>query len=357
MTLIEGIGDEVIQFFIGLFFILIAWCTTNTSNDGSLRTVFLLERRRLRAVRRLITHTESSTIVEGTSVDNSEINQSNSTMEEEKPTSTSADDENQTLQGEETRIVEAMDAPNSIETNGLRRRVNLNLNSDLSNNLTSDGDNSINTSQNDTTKAPSECLEPNIQASSSKNEEDKKGSEKICVKLKFVTDELRVVDGSLKENIGDFKRRHFQIELASNKVVKLIFNGQILQRDSDTLQTCGLFDNCVVHCVFLPGTNSSPGTTSGNRNNSLVHFGDNPNLNNNNQPNEWHLENYLFAILCCFLGAAWYLRYVYSHLYTVTATIGLILMTGIFTIIMFGMHFPENAELNQQRTENIETHQ
>ncbi|XP_044761172.1 transmembrane and ubiquitin-like domain-containing protein 1 isoform X3 [Coccinella septempunctata] len=358
MTLIEGIGDEVVQFFVGLFFLLVvlAWCTTNTTNDGTFRTVFLLERRRLRAVRRLITHTESSTIVEGTTEENLETNQTSTATEEDKPTSTSTDSRRNSA-GEETRIVETMDAPNSSVSDGLRKRVNLNVNiGDESNNPSSiDGDSTVDTNRsNDSREAAGECLEPEIKAGSSREVEENEN--KIRVKLKYVTDELRHVDANLKENIGDFKKRHFQVEFAANKVVKLIFNGQIMQRDGDTLQSYGLFDNCVVHCVFLPKANSpSPGEGSGSRDSNSSPHGTDSHSNNHNQPNEWHLENYLLAILCWFLGAAWYLRYAYSQLYTVTATIGLILMTGIFTIIMFGIHFPENEELNNQRTENART--
>lgn len=43
-------------------------------------------------------------------------------------------------------------------------------------------------------------------------------------------------------------RANFNPELASNRVVRLIFNGQLLNRDNSTLGQYGLFDNCVVHC-------------------------------------------------------------------------------------------------------------
>lgn len=44
-------------------------------------------------------------------------------------------------------------------------------------------------------------------------------------------------------------RRHFSAEFSDQKIVKLVFNGHVLQPDSKTLRACGLFDNCVVHCL------------------------------------------------------------------------------------------------------------
>ena len=41
---------------------------------------------------------------------------------------------------------------------------------------------------------------------------------------------------------------HFAVEIEAHRVVRLIFNGQLLNQDSTTLGQYGLFDNCVVHC-------------------------------------------------------------------------------------------------------------
>jgi transmembrane and ubiquitin-like domain-containing protein len=50
--------------------------------------------------------------------------------------------------------------------------------------------------------------------------------------------------------IGDFKKRNFTVEIAAHKLVRLVFNGHLLQPESKTLKNCGLFDNCVVHCLI-----------------------------------------------------------------------------------------------------------
>jgi len=50
MTLVEGVGDEVTQFFIALVIVglaLLAWWSTNISETPLVRTVLVLERRRV----------------------------------------------------------------------------------------------------------------------------------------------------------------------------------------------------------------------------------------------------------------------------------------------------------------------
>lgn len=51
-----------------------------------------------------------------------------------------------------------------------------------------------------------------------------------------------------------FFRRQFNAELES-KLIKLIFNGQILEDDKKSLSQCGLFSEAVVHCLILQKRN------------------------------------------------------------------------------------------------------
>lgn len=115
-------------------------------------------------------------------------------------------------------------------------------------------------------------------------------------------------------------RRHFECELANDKLVRLIFNGQVLQRDELTLQNCGLFDNCVVHCLVHQkksnandrtasnsnvNLNSGNNSTSGSSTNS-----DRPRMasNGHNQGRDRDMGNLFFAIITFLLCAAWYFR-------------------------------------------------
>lgn len=49
------------------------------------------------------------------------------------------------------------------------------------------------------------------------------------IKIKYLNDDLKLVEGKPSQTIGDFKRKHFVPELAANKLVRLVFNGQVRQ--------------------------------------------------------------------------------------------------------------------------------
>ncbi|KAL5283383.1 TMUB2 family protein [Megaselia abdita] len=85
----------------------------------------------------------------------------------------------------------------------------------------------------------------------------------FTVKLKYLNDDVKIVKAKSSEALNEFKLRNFSSELEAQKIVRLVFNGQVLSPDSKTLQSCGLFDNCVVHCLVhtrkvQPGSDSSP---------------------------------------------------------------------------------------------------
>lgn len=121
--------------------------------------------------------------------------------------------------------------------------------------------------------------------------------------------------------------------MSGRKLVRLIFNGKVLQQDSKTLENYGFFDNCVVHCLVHQPRTPPPS----------------PNLNrsrdgqtqNETPHHHWDLGNILFASLSFLLGLAWYGRYQYAQLYTATTTVALIGLTGMFTVSLIGMYMPD----------------
>ena len=84
-------------------------------------------------------------------------------------------------------------------------------------------------------------------------DEDEAGdsSSSITIRLKFLNESQREVRARPSDSLGRFKRRHFADALNDNKVVRLIFNGQMLRGDRESLHHYGLFDNCVVHCLVM----------------------------------------------------------------------------------------------------------
>lgn len=69
------------------------------------------------------------------------------------------------------------------------------------------------------------------------------------IKIKYLNDDMKVVEAKPSQTLGEFKRRNFAKELHANKLVRLVFNGKVLQPEGASLRSCALFENCVVHCL------------------------------------------------------------------------------------------------------------
>lgn len=352
MTLIEGVGDEVTDFFIAVVVLLVgwlAWCSTNITDQPLIRTVLILQHRtRTRIAALQANHRNMSifnwppnleTSEEETAQQTSRNNEATSNCSESSAIDTSAGNSpepNRTSQTTATEevLIEAMDSFNSDNTTLLQKETKENP-------------------SDSTSSPPSTCTdnsEPSTENLSTNN------SNEISIKLKFINDDQKLVTGSLKELLGDFKKRHFQLELEAQKLVRLVFNGKILQPDSQTLETCGLYNNCVVHCLVhqpRPVPTSQQSSTIDNSSSIYFNpqtFADIPTATGvSSVHNEWDLSRLLVSILTLILGLAWYSRYHYAQLFTATTTLALYVLTAIFTFSLFS-----NIFLDQDNIPNIE---
>lgn len=186
----------------------------------------------------------------------------------------------------------------------------------------------------------------------------------IRIKLKYLNDDSKLVEGNLNEGIGEFKKRNFTLELDAQKLVRLVFNGHVLQPDSKTLAACGLFDNCVVHCLIhnqkssLNGGNDRPMEgTIGSENRTQANSASNGGLDDgdgldseetldgrdgNGHPDSTH-SGTRYGTYFIYIGTlavtavilyGWYCRFHYGHLFNLNSTIGLIVTTTTFLIMM-----------------------
>ncbi|CAG5073356.1 Protein of unknown function, partial [Cotesia congregata] len=199
MTLIEGVGDEVTDFFIVAAVILIgyiAWCSTNISEQPLIRTVLILQHRTRTRIAELRANTsridtrnssaeESSeeTIVQSDSPDSSNEAEQNCPIHN-GPATPEATGSLATGTSEQV-LIEAMDSLNE-DTNLLHRPVKL---------PSSDTTKSEETDQS----APSEPTDSAQETCDEDNE--------ITIKLKFINDDQKIVTGRLKEMLSEFKRR------------------------------------------------------------------------------------------------------------------------------------------------------
>lgn len=150
-------------------------------------------------------------------------------------------------------------------------------------------------------------------------------------------------------------RRHFSTELSSDKIIRLIFQGKVLHNDEASLSSCGIHDNCVVHClIHQPRPSASSQQTP-----------DPVNHDNREQPQpntarqgprqpgpvhrEWNLATLLSALITVIISLLWYARLEFYTLFSYTSTSTLGILTGIFMFTAFLTYLVDSEEQQHQR--------
>uniref|UniRef100_A0A8D8VG16 Transmembrane and ubiquitin-like domain-containing protein 2 n=2 Tax=Cacopsylla melanoneura TaxID=428564 RepID=A0A8D8VG16_9HEMI len=348
MAIIEGIGDEIIHIAIGIGVIILgmlAWWSTHIRDVALYRTIVIVERNRRNnnnnnnvidnnhqteplggiPVSRSV-HTTLRTFNET----ESEVDNAPNEEEEVSPLS-ELDNQEEEEEGGPTPPQPSLQSERPLLVGDY-------VNPSLQNPPTPD-------TPDQETDTPASVGE-----GGSSDDSD------IRIRLKYLNDEERVVDGKLNELLGDFKQRHFRSELSSNKVVRLIYNGHILAQDRSTLGACGVFNNCVIHCLVHPMRNQShPSTTEGTRRQTghAHHHNHHEAAANgrdgstiNDRGDEWgDLGGIFYILISIILCSAWYWRFQHSHLFSFTATAALSSITAIFSIFVFSITFFHNDEI------------
>lgn len=353
MTIIEGFGDEIIHIAIGIGVIclsVLAWWSTHIRDVALYRTIVIVERNRNNNNNNSVADNNQveplagipvSRNVHRTVANETESDTEDSSSREQTP---SADN------GEASSTAENPSEPSPSPSLQSERPLLVGdyVNPSLQNPpVPSESTDTTTSSPVDATDASSD----------------------IRIRLKYLNDEERIVDGKPNELLGDFKKRHFRSELSSNKVVRLIYNGHILQQDNAPLRSCGLFNNCVIHCLVHPRRNhpsSGPegtrrGTHAHNSHHASHHHGgaassgaDSVNngsggsgaASNDRGTDEWgDLGGIFYVLISIVLCSAWYWRFQHSHLFSFTATAALSSITAIFSIFVFSITFFHNDEI------------
>uniref|UniRef100_A0A0K8TPK1 Putative transmembrane and ubiquitin-like domain-containing protein 2 n=1 Tax=Tabanus bromius TaxID=304241 RepID=A0A0K8TPK1_TABBR len=372
MTLLEDIGQQITNLAVILVssvIVYFAWRSTNVQDDILPPTVVLsIENNRRRLLERVA---RESINVGSTSTNSSANRRAIETVEEQINDLLESDSDS----GPQ-RIIEDMDNPDTAE--GLRRRrlafyenegrlqsensdggSNSQHQSDLSDHMprirrenlniqtendvdSSHAENCSNENNENESKSQIDNVKPvivtNIEPTPSAPTETKE--DEFRIKLKYLNDELRLVTGTPNEAIGDFKKRNFTVELSAQKIIRLVFNGHVLQPDSKTLQACGLFDNCVVHCLIHNKKPSASNYGGENRTNvsqdqpETAHTGLGTNTFSERSGNGPLLVYLGMIFLSLGIIFSWYCRIQYSHLFSWYSTSGLVLMT-VLHLVMF----------------------
>ncbi|XP_050431904.1 transmembrane and ubiquitin-like domain-containing protein 1 isoform X2 [Adelges cooleyi] len=316
MALIEGFGDEVIQFFAILSIVLLIvllWMSTQVAEMQLFRgAVFILERRTRRRHHDQITRTIPL----------------NPPQLPGEPTTT------ETVSSDSNLLVNSTDDSDSSENK------NETATADVCDVTTNDFSSQPNNSSQNNCDDISDLSEP--------------CQDSIRIRLKYLNDNCRLVEGRPQENIGVFKRRHFNSELSSNKIVRLIFQGKVLHDDEASLISCGLHDNCVVHCLIhqpRPSPNAQQSPDLVDHDTTELHQTNmgRQGQRQNGPVREWNLATLLSALITIIITLLWYARLQFYTLFSYTSTGTLGILTAIFLFTAFLTYLVDNEEQQQQR--------
>lgn len=105
--------------------------------------------------------------------------------------------------------------------------------------------------------------------------------------------------------------------------VRLIYQGQLLQDDAQTLASLNLVHNCVLHCHI--SQHASRGATGGPRPADQVQVA----LN---------VGSLMVPLLVLLLSVLWYCQIQYRQFFTAPATASLVGLTIFLSLVAFGVY-------------------
>nr|XP_046265497.1 transmembrane and ubiquitin-like domain-containing protein 1 [Scatophagus argus] len=142
----------------------------------------------------------------------------------------------------------------------------------------------------------------------------------MVVRLKFLNDTERTAQVKPQDTVGYIKRTYFA---GQEQQVRLIYQGQLLQDDAQTLASLNLVHNCVLHCHI--SQHASRGSAGGPRPADQVQVA----LN---------VGSLMVPLLVLMLSVLWYCQIQYRQFFTAPATASLVGVTIFLSLVAFGVY-------------------
>ncbi|XP_075774815.1 transmembrane and ubiquitin-like domain-containing protein 1 [Pelodiscus sinensis] len=141
------------------------------------------------------------------------------------------------------------------------------------------------------------------------------------LRLKFLNDTERLVSVRPDETVGSLKRAHFP---GQEHQVRLIYQGQLLREDAQSLAALHLTHNSVLHC-HVSQHGPAPVAAGLRATADPVHTA----LN---------VGSLMLPLFVLMLAALWYFQLQYRHVFTATATTCLAGLTLLFSFVAFALY-------------------
>ncbi|XP_074543983.1 transmembrane and ubiquitin-like domain-containing protein 1 [Halichoeres trimaculatus] len=142
----------------------------------------------------------------------------------------------------------------------------------------------------------------------------------MVLRLKFLNDTERTAQVQPQDTIGYIKRTYFA---GQEQQVRLIYQGQLLQDDAQTLASLNLVHNCVLHCHI--SQHAGRAAAGGPRPADQVQVA----LN---------VGSLMVPLLVLMLSVLWYCQIQYRQFFTAPATASLVGVTIFLSLVAFGVY-------------------
>ncbi|XP_054625177.1 transmembrane and ubiquitin-like domain-containing protein 1 [Dunckerocampus dactyliophorus] len=141
----------------------------------------------------------------------------------------------------------------------------------------------------------------------------------MVVRLKFLNDTERTALVKPQDTIGYIKRTYFA---GQEQQVRLIYQGQLLQDDTVTLESLHLTHNCVLHChISQHAPRAAMGPGPADQVQVALNVG-----------------SLMVPLLVLMLSVLWYFQIQYRQFFTAPATASLVGITIFLSLVAFGVY-------------------
>lgn len=203
MSMIEGIGDEVVQFFSAVIIVgvaLLAWWSTNITEGPLIRTVLILERRSRNRTATEVVAPQPSVTENENGIDTGQDDVTEEILETEAVDLSTDKDESETVVvGTTTEAAPVSDCNDTEISDSASNSQSRNSSSTVSES------NVINRNVKQTAPKKEDVITPEV-SMESVIQETVETADQIRIRLKYLNDDQKLVDGRLQEPLGDFKR-------------------------------------------------------------------------------------------------------------------------------------------------------
>ncbi|KAK5920223.1 hypothetical protein CgunFtcFv8_024058 [Champsocephalus gunnari] len=142
----------------------------------------------------------------------------------------------------------------------------------------------------------------------------------MSLRLKFLNDTETMAQVRPEDTIGYIKRTYFA---GQEHQVRLIYQGQLLQDDSQTLSSLNLVHNCVLHCHISQQGVRGPVGGPGPADQVQVAL---------------NVGSLMVPLLVLMLSVLWYCQIQYRQFFTAPATASLVGVTIFLSLVAFGVY-------------------